>query len=352
MSNTQNLIRDPSETQARTPVPAAPANDPAGPSGVGTFVAGVGANTIVALLQVMEDMMLVSNMYGELLVDQLKSQASVATSLGTYAKKQADDTAEQMKWQGWTAVAGGGLTSAIGLGGMASSAGTSDLDAEIQGAKSMRDYMDNPDEDAMRAVGNTDTGTEGATEKDIEALKNRSGKDLTKDSDSWRDWKAKLKSLSGYEKLKTTFGYDRTQTGVTEDDIRTSDRFKKDRETISLLDEDQLDDVKSTYDKKIQDLTSRRQAIANEHGTKWNTRVQTANALNSTLGGIGTGYGSKFTEQSGTEEAAKDTANAALQTAQGVTSETRQETETYLNKASEVVQLIAGISQANRLLGG
>ena len=349
MSNTQNLIKNPSETQARAPVPAAPANDPAGPSGVGTFIAGVGANTIVALLAVMEDMMLVSNLYGELLVDQLKSQASVATSLGSYAKKQADDTAEQMKWQGWTAVAGGGLTSAIGLGGMISSAGTSDLDAEIQGAKAMRDYMDNPEESAMRTVGNTGTETEGATEKDINALKNRSGKELTKDSNSW---KTKLKSLSGYEKLKTTFGYDRTQTGVTEDDIRTSDRFAKDRETVSLLDEDQLDDVKTSYDKKIQDLTSRRQAIANEHGTKWNTRVQTANALNSTLGGFGTAYGSKYTEKSGTEEAAKDTANAALQTAQGVTSETRQETETYLNKASEVVQLIAGISQANRLLGG
>jgi len=347
MSSSQNLISKSPDTQAKVPAPAAPTvsgGQPPGPSGVGTFTAGVGANTIVALLAVMEDMMKISNLYGELLVDQLKSQASVATSLGSFAKQQADDQATQMEWQGWMGVAGGGLTGAIGLGGMISSPKVGDLDSEIQGTKAMRDYMDNPEEAPSRVASNTTTeedAPQGATEKDIKALKNRSGNELTKDSDSVKN------------KIKSKIGFKKAQTGVTEDDIRTSDRFKTDRETIGLLKDDdtQMEDLKSTYDEKIKDLTTKRQSIANEHGTKWNTRVQTASALNTALGGFGTAYGSQYTAQAGEEEAAKDTANAALQTAQGITSETRQQTDTYLNKSSEVVQLIAGISQANKLIG-
>ena len=339
MSNTQNTINNPSETPVKAPAITSPNGEPAGPSGVGTFIAGVGANTIVALLQVMEDMMRVSNIYGELLVDQLHSQASVATSLGSYAKKQAEDTATQMEWQGYTAVAGGGLTSAIGLGGMVSSAGTENLDAEIEGAKSMRAYMDEP-EVSTRAASNLDDEREGATEKNIRALKDRSAEELTKDAD---DWKGKLKS-------KATLGYAQPKTGVTLEDIKTSDTFKTDRETIDLLSEDQLDDVKTSYDERIKDLEKKRMDIANSHGTKWNTLIQFGSALNGTMSGFGTGFGSKYTSKAGTEEAAKDTANAALSTAQGITSETRQNVDEFNKRASEVVQLIAGISQANRLL--
>lgn len=345
MSNTQNLINNSHDTQAKAPAPAVPTvpgGQPPGPSGVGTFTAGVGANTIVALLAVMEDMMKISNLYGELLVDQLKSQASVATSLGSYTKQQADDQATQMQWQGWTQVVGGSITGAIGIGGMVSSPGVEDLDSEIQGTKAMRDYMDNPEDAPSRVASNIEEDApEGATEKDIKALKNRSGNDLTKESDSV---KSNIKSKLGFEKART---------GVTEDDIRTSEQFTKDRETIGLLKDDdtQMEDLKSTYDEKIKDLTKQRETIANTHASKWSTITQTAGALNTATGGFGTAYGSKYTAQAGVEEAAKDTANAALQTAQGITSETRQQTDTFLNKSSEVVQLIAGISQANKLIG-
>ena len=156
--------------------------------------------------------------------------------------------------------------------------------------------------------------------------------------------------------LKAKVGLQKAKTGITEEDIRTSDTYKADKDTIDILHSDttrseEFEDLKTSYDKKIENLETKRQSIATKHGTAWSTRTQTAGALTQVLGGFGTGYGSKYTEKAGEEAAAKDTANAALSTAQGITSETRQETETYLSKSSDTVQLIAAISQANKLPG-
>ena len=121
-------------------------------------------------------------------------------------------------------IAGGGLTAGIGAAGMFSSPAAEDLDAEIQGTKAMRDYMDNPEEVSTRTASNLeDEEAPAATEKDIQALKNRSGSDFTKEAD---DTKSNIRSKIGLQKAKT---------GITDEDIRTSDTFKTDRETIESL---------------------------------------------------------------------------------------------------------------------
>lgn len=342
MSNTQNLINNPTQPQVNVPPPSS--SGQAGPSGVGTFVAGVAANTISALLAVMEDMMLISNIYGKLFVDQMQSQQSVATDLGNFAENQAADTASQMELQGWMQVASGGLSGAIGLGGMISSPKVGDFDSEIQGAQSYRSYMkDVEPNEGVVSNGTRDTTQQGAnktlSEDTLKALKNRSGEDFMKDSDSWTSrLKAKFSSPS--------------KTGVTPDDIRTDPRFKEDRDAINLANKSQLEDLKSSYDDKISELKKSRETIANTHAQKWSTYTQTATGLGSAVTGFGGAFAADYKRQEGTEEAAKDTANAALQTAQGIASETRQETETYLSKASDVVQIVAAISRANSLPGG
>lgn len=282
-----------------------------GPVGTGQFIAGVGANTIVALLAVMDDMMKIANIYGKLLTDQLESQKTIASSLGDFAESQASNSAEQMKWQGWAQVAGGSLSAATCLGSLFSKPNMSSLDDEIQGAQNYRSYLEDPAKNADKVVSTNEESTEKEAFSD---LKNRTSEDFVKAKD-----------------------------GVSQED--------KDKMDLIKAEDEKLEELKTHYDKKVEDLDKRRMTIKNEHDRYWETVRQTANGLSSISQGVGTGYGSHYTRQAGTEEAAKDTANAALQTAQGIASQTRNETDTYLNKSSEVNQLVGAISNANKLPG-
>ena len=71
MSSSQNLISNPTDSRAQA---SSLAGEPPGPSGVGTFVAGVGANTILALLAVMEDMMQISILNEKILTNNCNPQ--------------------------------------------------------------------------------------------------------------------------------------------------------------------------------------------------------------------------------------------------------------------------------------
>lgn len=336
-NSSQAEIVTPGKGSVKANGAAAPAAAPG--TGSGQFVAGVGANTIAALLNVMELMMKIANKYGDMLVKQLGAQSQMSIDLGKFSVQQGEDEEKDAQWSGWSQFAGGALSVGTVAGTSISGSGSeaNNLDGEITGAKSYREYMDEPSQATklMKSGGTKDIELEDKTttitEKDLDAIKNRNGSDhLEKQGGRWTKGK-----------------------GV---DIETSQRESvvQDRKNIDLAkkDPEQIKELKTTYDKKIENLETRRQKLATKAESKTNNLQMLTRSLDSMSTGFGSGFGSsKYKLAQGVDKAQQSTTQGALNAAEGITSQTRSDTSKYLGQSEDVNQLIASISNANKSAG-
>lgn len=342
MSTQQHLGLVNSVVQTRTPPPPPTGGNDA--TGNGAFIPGVGSNTIVALLLVMEDLMKIANIYGAMLIDQLKTQAEIANSIGKYTRYAANEQATQMRIQAGMSIAGGivsGITSGIAFG-TTFHVPAGEVDAQLKGAENFRQYLE-PDEgnNNVSASASNEVSQTNVSDEELDKLKQKNDFVNRKKSNKWQ---SKEYTLEDIKNAKST------SKDPEERDLA------KYRDKIDLAkadsDKSKIKGLKDSYDKKIEELRKTR----DQRVAKWQQRAQgastTAQALSSFLTGTGQVSAAKHQIQQGIEEANKQTAQAALGTAQGITGETRSNSDKYLGQSFDVTQLIAAISNANKLVGG
>jgi len=287
------------------------------------FIPSVGSNTIVALLMVMETLMKVANTYGRMLVDQLKTQSQITTTVADLTEAAANDEANSVRIQGIMGMAAGGASVGLSLYSFTSKPkGVSELDGQIEGATNYRNYMDSEPTSVSTVAG---SGTDKVA---------KSSPDITEEA-----FTEKFRTL----KNKSNEEFAKTRENIPPEDKETMDLVKKNSTKKEELIE--------AYDKKIENLNNAKNARTQKHSAYLQNVATGTQGVNNVVTSTGSVISAGYKVDQGKDDAQKTEAQGALQTAQGMTSQTRGHTDEYLQQAQGTTQLIGAISNANKLAG-